>query len=601
MPVFFNGKRLISPQAASVIDVSAMASANPIQPAGTVAIIGVNSAANSGGQPQVPLVFTDASQAQRTLVEGQLLEAVRRAFSPGPGVGAGRVIAIRANLATKSSGNLVDTGSANAIALTSVDYGQRTQQIITTVANPVVVGPGGKDITVALGPQQVLGANVGAAALSIRYTAESGGQGSPVVSVNYLNSGIGQLITSGMTTTPNGLTLTFDVYQTLQQLADALNATHNYVATVVHPNAPAGDIPSTVLDSQPNIPIPTTAAGIVRADVDAQVKWFNTNAGSLVKATRVGHSLALGNQTVTLAGGTNGTAPPSTNDWQACLNALQNVDAHIVVPLTAATDVHSMFQSHVQFMSEVAEGYGRRERIAVVGGLAGERVGQTPNAATRAQSFQDSRMVVVGPGIKDVDPSGNVVIVPPYMLAAQVAGLVAGQPVGQSITRSYVSAVGLEEASATVGTLMTQTERDDWLMSGVCVFEAVPNRGIRCVQGRTSYSASDNYVLKEIVTRRCADWTARSVREACDDLLVGQAASPQLVSRAVVVTASVLRDLAANGILVGDATNPPFKNIVASIEGEVLRVDFQASPVIPANYILITAHMVPYSGTVVQA
>src|SRR4051812_36415524 len=128
MPVFFNGKRLISPQAASTIDISAMANANPIQPAGTVAIIGVNSAANSGGAPQTPLVFTDASQAQRVLVEGELLEAVRRALSPGPGVGAGKVIAVRANLATKSAGNLVDTASANAIALSSIDYGQRTQQ-----------------------------------------------------------------------------------------------------------------------------------------------------------------------------------------------------------------------------------------------------------------------------------------------------------------------------------------------------------------------------------------------------------------------------------------------------------------------------------------
>lgn len=612
MPVFFNGKRIISPQAASTIDISAMANSNPIQPAGTVAIIGVGNSPNSGGAPQTPLVFSDASQAQRTLIEGQLLEAVQRALSPGPTGGSGQVIAVRANLATQSTGNLMDTAGTpvEGVHLASKDYGQRTQQINVTVSGPAVSISGGRDFSVSLGFQQVLGTNIGARALSIAYTAEAGSQGTPVATVAYPGTdpgGVGTLVTSGMTTAGNGRTLNFSQYQTLQQLADALNATGFYTALVIHPESGFNgstsgslDVPSTVLDAQAGVAIPGTAAGLLTADVDAQVKWLNTNAGGIVTATRVQGVHTLATQSVNLSGGANGNAVPTTGDWQACLNALQNVDAHIIVPLTSSTAVHRLVQSHCQFMSEVAQGYGRRERIAVVGGNAGELYGSGVNAATRAQGLQDSRMVVVGPGIKDLDLNGNIITVPPYMLAAQIAGLIAGLPVGQSITRAFLSATGLEAASATTGTLMTQTERDDWLLSGVCVLESVPNRGIRVVQGRTSWSVNDNYVLKEIVTRRCADWCARSVREACDDLLVGQPASPALAQRAVVLTSSVLRDLTNNNILVGDASSPPFKNIVATIVGEVLRIDFQASPVIPANYILITAHMVPYSGTVIQ-
>jgi hypothetical protein len=65
----------------------------------------------------------------------------------------------------------------------------------------------------------------------------------------------------------------------------------------------------------------------------------------------------------------------------------------------------------------------------------------------------------------------------------------------------------------------------------------------------------------------------------------------------------VLRQLATAkpngpGVLVGDANSPPFKNITASLNGDVLSVQAQVSPVIPANYIFITVNAVPYSATV---
>ena len=40
-----------------------------------------------------------------------------------------------------------------------------------------------------------------------------------------------------------------------------------------------------------------------------------------------------------------------------------------------------------------------------------------------------------------------------------------------------------------------------------------------------------------------------------------------------------------------------FSAITASIDGDVLRVEFECSPVIPANYILVTLHSIPYRGT----
>ena len=51
------------------------------------------------------------------------------------------------------------------------------------------------------------------------------------------------------------------------------------------------------------------------------------------------------------------------------------------------------------------------------------------------------------------------------------------------------------------------------------------------------------------------------------------------------------------GILVGDANSPPYKNIRATLVGDTLSVVWQASPVLPLNFITNTVSVVPYSGT----
>jgi hypothetical protein len=87
----------------------------------------------------------------------------------------------------------------------------------------------------------------------------------------------------------------------------------------------------------------------------------------------------------------------------------------------------------------------------------------------------------------------------------------------------------------------------------------------------------------------------RTVRESLEPL-PGTTAGPQLIALAISRTESTLKRRAAEGIIVGDAENPAFKNIQAFIDGDVLSVSFEASPAIPANYILLTAHLVPYTS-----
>ena len=75
-----------------------------------------------------------------------------------------------------------------------------------------------------------------------------------------------------------------------------------------------------------------------------------------------------------------------------------------------------------------------------------------------------------------------------------------------------------------------------------------------------------------------------------------------VLSRAASIAETTLRELAREepqgpGVIVGNAQSPAYRNIKASLEGDVLRVDFECSPVIPVNYVLATIYAVPFSGT----
>ena len=588
MVKFFRGYPLVAPQAASYVDDSALANPNLAQPGGVVALIG----SCSSGQPKTPLTFTDPAQARLVLGQGPLVDAVTRCFAASVSSGgAGQVVALRVNPSTRATLTLADSQSPGqpAIQLVATDWGARTNLIRVQVTTPV--SGGGKNLLVAHDDLVIQGTNIGQVAMTVAYT----GAGTAATAAVSYTGGQGALQIT-VTGADDSLTLPFDQYPTLQALKDALEATGKFVCTINQYQSlvppPTNPTPATVLDFQSGVDLKAPGGGALRADVEAQTQWFNRVAGALVQATRVVGTRPLADIPVTyLAGGADGT--PTNADWADCLTQLQNVDCHLVVPVSPATDVHDAVVAHVNAMSGVN---GKRERMAILGGDLGETPRSALNAAARAQRYQNARVVVVGPGLLDVDAYGNPLAVPPYLAAAQVAGLIASQGVAEPITRRYLNALGVEPASAQVaGGPLTQAECEQWLQQGVCVLQLVPNRGVRVLQGVTTWTGDSSLVRREISVRRAADWVARTVREAADEFLVGQRASADLLVRTRSLVHSVLTRLQQDGVLVGDVGQPAFRNIIVRLTGDLVEIEFEASPAVPANYVTITAHLTPFA------
>jgi hypothetical protein len=179
------------------------------------------------------------------------------------------------------------------------------------------------------------------------------------------------------------------------------------------------------------------------------------------------------------------------------------------------------------------------------------------------------------------------------MLAAAIGGAFAGINPGEPLPNKALPLYGMETPVRDPG------DTDLLIKGGVLAVRETP-RGFKVVKSVTTWLNDSKYNRVEVSTGVATDFTARAVREALEQF-VGQKANPLNLARAISVTESALRELARPepagvGILAGDATNPAYRNITASIEGDVLRVEFECSPVVPLNYVLVTIHAVPFAA-----
>ena len=485
MPVFFDGRLLISPTSATKVDDSAMANRN-LAVGNNVLLIG----SALGGLPKRALRFGDPNEAIAMLRGGELLDAVKKAFDPSNQTGGpSTVTVIRVDPAQPSTlvlKNSDATTPADAITVTSVDAAEYTKNIQVRV-------------------------ETGSTAGTVKVTVRLG---------------------------------------------------NDYCG-------PSADLATL-------------------ADV---VSWINANARRFVRATLVEGatgSLALLAYTA-LAGGTNGQA--AMQDWSDAFEVAQRVDAQWLTPVSGDPAIHAMADAHVVYMSTI----GKKERRANCGTVADT---SDEEAIAAAFNLNSDRTSLTHIGIYDYDETGELKLFPPYITAALISGAFAGVNPGTALTNKTIKCRGLERE------LRNPTDTDPLIQGGVLCIEST-EQGYKVVQSISTWLVNDNYNRREISCGAALDQVVRNVRVALD-VLRGEKGNPLLLSRAISVAQSTLSEAAREepqgpGLLAGNEESPPFRGIKANVTGDVVRVEFECSPVIPANYILTTVFAVPFSGTAVAA
>lgn len=578
MPQFY-GQNYIRPQVVSIVDDTRLAGPNDINTI-NIAVLGVA----TGGAPMTALTFTSAREARRVLRSGELLDAIERAYAPGPNqAGAYRVTAIRVNAATRATATLQTATQTNAIVLTSVDYGLHTNQISvavaagTTAGTKITVQKAASSIAPAI---LVVGDNIYRSGIKVRYGADfdgnaiAGATGSAAtLTVAYTGTPTALLTTSVTGATGDNLSIDLLTYTSLQQVVDQINATGKYTAAVVgpDPNAAATTIDAVSTASCYGTNLTTTA------NLQAQIDFFNSlsDVVSAAAATNAHTPADVVAQTF-LAGGGEGTVPPSNGSWQSAFDILQTEDVQLVVPVSGDAAIHAMAAAHCASMSNAQN---KAERVAILGGVLGESVTQVK---TRATTLNSDRAQIVWPGGTDLDPlgTGTTKNIAPYLLAAQKAGITAGLPSGRAATYQNIGITGLE-------TKLTTSQVEDLLIAGVCPFEAKPRGGFRVVQDITTWQADTRFSRRELSTRLALDIVSRTLRAALEPF-IGSVNGPYLQAEVASDIAATLEVLTKRGVLVGGPGNPAYTNLTITVRGDIVEVAVQVSIAVPANYFFLT-------------
>lgn len=568
MAYFFNGRLWITPATMSVVDDTAMANQN-LSVGNIVALIG----RSSGGQPNTALRFGSPDEAKAALRDGELLTAVLKAFDPSAQTnGPATVVAVRVNPAVQAGLSLLDASNNPVISLVSTDYGLYTNQIKVKVEAGSTAG---KKVTTQFGNAYYTADNLSRNAFSVQYT---GAAASATMAVT--NSTITLQAPTGTTLA----TIDLNAFPTIQQVVDRINTTAGFVASVLDGN---GEKPAlNGLDSVTAQDV-KTAVFTATANLQAVVDWINGTAEGYVTATRVANAGTVpANIPFTyLSGGSDGNV--TNSEWSNAYTTLQTVDVQWVVPISSDAAIHAMNDAHCAFMSTTA----RMERRGIVGSDVGT---SDADAMTEAKSLNSDRTSLVHLGFYDYDANGNLTLFPPYILAALLAGAFSGVNPGTALTNKAIKVRGLERD------LRNPTDTDVLIKGGVLCVENTQT-GYKVVKSITTWLVNDNYNRVEVSVGDALDFTVRNLRNALD-VLRGEKGTPINMARAVSLADTQCRQLAqpepiGPGVLVGDAQNPPFKNIKAVLNGDVLGVSLQVSPVIPINYIPITVFAVPYSGS----
>lgn len=568
MGVFFKGRLIISPTTASVVNDDAMRNKN-LTVGNVLAVVG----RSAGGEPKKALRFGSPQQAIDALGSGELLDAILAAFNPSSETGGPTtVIGVRVQPATQATGTIKDGSAATVINLTSTGYGVRENLVAYKVEAGSTTG---FRVTTQRSTNYYTKDNIARKAFTVSY---AGAEATATVTVSN---------TSVVLAAPAGTpvaTILFSDYATVQDVVDRINLVANFSAVVegdsyTSPTAAGLDF----VTAQSIKATPYT----VTADLQAVVDWLNSAQEGYVTATR---AAGAGTKPAVaalqfLSGATDGTT--ITSDWADAFEALQTEDVQWVTPVSSDDAIHAMADAHCDYMSNVAG----KERRCIVGTAIGTTDAQ---AIAAAKNLNSDRTSLIHIGHYNYDSTGKLKLYAPYISAALVAGMFSGVNPGTPLTNKAIKVRGLERD------LRNPTDTDELILGGVLCLENT-DQGYKVVKSISTWLINTNYNRVEQSCGVAVDFVARNVREALD-VLRGAKANPLVLSRAVSITQSTLAELAraepqGPGVLAGNPESPAFRNIQATIEGDVLRVEFECSPVIPVNYVLATIFAVPFSGS----
>lgn len=595
----FNGLNYITPVTASAVDASGM-DASTSSFGNVLALVGATKTIN----PMTVVRFNSFAEAARQLrdpLDTFALKAIEKAFNPSNETGCpDYLLFVNAKTTgTPPTQTLLSKTGLTALTLTQAIAGMNLKVSIKD-GTPKVGKPSQSLAIINADTGDTLASSLDCAAYYFQLTATAANL-FVSVTADRLTIKVGTV-----STVSNDFL--FSAYGTIIALMGAINDKKITGLTPISidlKKTGVNNASSSVLDLIDNTSIGPASTSNNNTEKHAAGVWITGH----VHAVALEFSKMTSNDsplvTVTPGSATNvanievlmgaNTAPVATyQNWSDAIDLLRVHRVNWLVPLTddaGATATNSIFalvNAHCEYMSNTVF----MERRALFGLSSG--ISDT-DASNIAVIMNNERASVVHLGFSDVekDSVGKLIMYPPYCTAALLAGMICGVTPGTALTNKSINVTGMKRW------LVYPEQTDKLINSGVvcCVrnFDGV----VKVLQSITT-AQSNNYYKREMSVGVAADFTAQAVRNILDPLR-GKKKTPYMRAEVISRAKTALDELSKMepqglGVLVGDAKNPSYKGLTVSEGADWIRLEFQCSPIIPANYIGITIHTVAYSG-----
>jgi len=521
-----------------------------------------------GGKPTTLLKFNSFSEAFQTLKSGELMDAVRMAFDPGGDNVPQTIYAMRVNSAVQGSTNLLETATP-LITLKSLDYGLDANQIKVTLEAGTTEG---KKLTVGYKSEDdEVFDNLYQASLTITHATAT---------ITIVNNSATHTLTGSVDT----LSVDLNTFDTIGALATYINDQTGYTAVAT---AGQENVDSKKLDSVSAI---SASGGVVfQSTMYAIINGIN--AGSVrIGATDVSATNDIeipDNLTETyLTSGSEGTY--STTEWTASLLQMEGEDIQLISTPDTGASVHSAIATHCTGMSSVN---GRKERQFIVGAPVKTSVIATDisTAVSASQVLNSKYGMYAFNGGTNYDINGVLTSYHAGYTACMLMGIHCATALNEPLTFKAVNYIDLDWK-------LSNSQLETLIENGVAPVNYNSIGVSHCVRQVNTYQTPDlKFNEFSMVTEMF--FASRDLRAYLEGLFVGKPGSSISVGLIQEVVKTKLTQYTANlGIFQKDSTGVAFWNIVASISGDTVTIDYDANVTAPVNFLFVTQHFHEVTG-----
>ncbi|HEY5553012.1 MAG TPA: hypothetical protein VIK52_14060 [Opitutaceae bacterium] len=303
-------------------------------------------------------------------------------------------------------------------------------------------------------------------------------------------------------------------------------------------------------------------------DRSAYVNGARATGGGLPPASTVG--------ALFLIGGSEGVT--TIAEWQQAFRLLEKRRYNILVPLSRDPAIHSLALTHMLRKNGVL----KSESNAYVGIGTADGAGETrTNIQAQIQALGTRHFCAISQEVQRSDPdTGLATFYPPHIFAAIAAGMQAGSPIAEPLTRKTMIATDIRNDDSWV----VEEDTSDLIDRGLMIAEKVDGVGIRWVRSITTHLADDNLAFVEMSANESVNTGVFRLRNALEKRVGGRGLTSAVGS--ILTLAQEELDRLVDEEIIG-----AWRALQVEQVGDVFPVALEMSPIGPINFIPITIHL----------